>query len=294
MQWITKHTPGIIPTLLFCSDLPGVEAVAHTRVIITNSSQTFVWDGYGFKLHIPQDSLPAGVDQCQLDIMASVAGHYQFPDNLQLVSGVFWVRHPPGLFQQQLTVEIQHCAAKTTSSTKLSFVKARSQGSLPYTFKQLEGCGSFTDQRPYGSLKLSQFCGLAVMGKDVKREYTGCLYYFGSKMHSKDIHFVVNWNDEIHRTVRVWLLYSQHYNSCVYAAQRVSEEYSSKKAILGVDHIVEFEEDKITLDISMDGAEVSEGWTIMPLYHPTVGKCYNYIVNMFTTYYSYRPSPRYL
>ncbi|XP_064392749.1 ankyrin-2-like isoform X2 [Halichondria panicea] len=235
-------------------DLPGVEAVAHTHVIVTNSSQTFVWDGHGFKLHIPQDSLPAGVDQCQLDIMASVAGEYQFPDNLQLVSGVYWLRpHPPGSFQQLLTVEIQHCA-KMTGSTKLSFVRALcSQESLPYTFKQLKRRGSFADQTSYGSLELSHFSGLAVTGEDVDREYTASLYYLGSELHSREIHFVVSWNDEIHRT-------------------RVSEEYSSKEAILGVDHIVEFEEDRITLDIPMTGAEVSGGWRITPMFHPTVTK----------------------
>ncbi len=59
----------------------------------------------------------------------------------------------------------------------------------------------------------------------------------------------------------------------MYAAQRVSEEYSSKEAILGVNHFVEFEEDRITLDIPKDGAEVSGGWKITPMFHPTVFKC---------------------
>ncbi len=57
------------------------------------------------------------------------------------------------------------------------------------------------------------------------------------------------------------------------AVQRVSEEYSSKKAILGVDQIVEFEEDRITLDIPRDGAAVMEGWKITPMiFPPMVGK----------------------
>ncbi len=33
--------------------------------------------------------------------------------------------------------------------------------------------------------------------------------------------------------------------------QRVIEEYSSKRAVLGVNQFVEFEEDRITLDIPM-------------------------------------------
>ncbi len=187
-----------------CSDLPSVEVLASTCVIVTNSPQTFHWVGYGFKLTIPQGSLPAGVDQCQLDIKASVAGQYQFPDNFQLVSGVFWMRpRPLCRFQQQLRVQIQHCA-KMTSSTKLSFVRAHcSQKSLPYSFKQLEGRGSFTEHSSYGSLELSQFSGLGVAGEDVERVYTDSLYYLGSELHSREIHFVVNWDNEIHKTVQM-------------------------------------------------------------------------------------------
>ncbi len=54
--------------------------------------------------------------------------------------------------------------------------------------------------------------------------------------------------------------------------QLVSEEYSSKRAVLGVNHFVEFEEDSLTLDIPMAGAKVSGGWKITPMFHPTVGK----------------------
>ncbi|XP_064401224.1 uncharacterized protein LOC135347256 isoform X2 [Halichondria panicea] len=235
-------------------NLPGVEVVASTCVIVTNSPQTFHWDGYGFKLTIPQGSLPAGVDQCRLDIKASVAGQYLFPNNLQLVSGVFWIRPlPSGRFQQQLTVEIQHCA-KMTSSTKLSFVRAHcSQESLPYTFKHLEGCGSFTEHSSYGSLELSQFSGLAVTGENVERVYTASLYYLGSELYSREIHFVVNWDNDIHNTF-------------------VSEKYSTKEAILGVNHFVEFEGDRITLDIPIDGTKVKGGWKITPMFHPTVIK----------------------
>ncbi len=172
-------------------------------MIVTNSPQTFHWVGYGLKLSIPQGSLPAGVDQCRLDIKASVAGQYQFPDNLQLVSGVFWVRPVPLCrLQHQLTVEIHHCA-KMTNSTKLSFVRARcSQESLPYTFKQLEGRGSFSEHSSYGSLELNQFSGLAVTGKDgEEREYIASLYYQQCDPRTLEIHFVITWDVEAHITV---------------------------------------------------------------------------------------------
>ena len=237
-------------------------------MIVTNSPQTFHWDGYGFKLTIPQGSLPAGVDQCRLDIKASVAGQYLFPNNLQLVSGVFWIRPlPSGRFQQQLTVEIQHCA-KMTSSTKLSFVRAHcSQESLPYTFKHLEGCGSFTEHSSYGSLELSQFSGLAVTGENVERVYTASLYYLGSELYSREIHFVVNWDNDIHNTVSDTIIIQQF----IVSLQFVSEKYSTKEAILGVNHFVEFEGDRITLDIPIDGTKVKGGWKITPMFHPTVG-----------------------
>ena len=130
-------------------DLPGVEVVGRTSVVVTNSGQSFYWSGCGFKLHSPPGFLPSGMDRCVLHIYASL--QYQLPDNVVLVSAVFWVRcDPPCRFKRILTVEIQHCA-KMTSSTKLTFVRAVcSQESLPYTFKKLEDRGSFSEQSSYG------------------------------------------------------------------------------------------------------------------------------------------------
>ncbi len=202
IQWVRY----LIFIVLYCylhSDLPGVEVVASTCVIVTNSPQTFHWVGYGFKLTIPQGSLPAGVDQCRLDIKASVAGQYQFPDNLQLVSGVFWVRsRPSSRFQRQLRVEIQHCT-RMTSSTKLSFARAHcSQENLPYTFKQLEGRGSFTEHSSYGLLGVNHFSSLAIAAEgDVDRQYVASLYYLKADPRTVEIYFTINVDDEIHIAV---------------------------------------------------------------------------------------------
>ena len=177
--------------------------MASTSVIVTNSPQTFHWNGYGFKLTIPKGSLPAGVDQCRLDVKASVAGQYQFPDNLQLVSGVFWLRPLPLCrFQHQLTVEIQHCA-KMTSSTKLSFVRAHcSQESLPYTFKQLEGRGSFTKHSSYGCLSVNHFSSFAIAAEgDVDLLYVASLYYLKADPRTVEIHFTINVDDGAHKAV---------------------------------------------------------------------------------------------
>ena len=190
-------------------DLPGVEVVGHTSVVVTNSGQSFYWSGYGFKLHSPPGSLPSGVDQCVLHIYASLAGQYQLPDNVVLVSAVFWVRcDPPCRFKQKLKIELQHCA-KMTSSTKLTFVRAVcSQESLPYTFKKLEH-GSFSEQSSYGLVELDHFSGLGTAGpgEDVERLYTASLYYLGLEAHCREIHFVVNCDTEVHQTVsELWVL----------------------------------------------------------------------------------------
>ena len=173
-------------------------------MIVTNSAQSFYWSGYGFKLNIPPGSLPADVNQCELYITASLAGQYKLPDKQELVSGVFWVQPvPPCRFHPQLTVEIQH-SAKITSYTNLTFVRAVcSQESLPYTFKKLEGRGSFSAQSSYGSLELDHFSGVGVVGEDVERLYTASIYYLGSELYSREIHFVVNCDTEIHQTVSV-------------------------------------------------------------------------------------------
>ncbi|XP_064392422.1 uncharacterized protein LOC135340061 isoform X3 [Halichondria panicea] len=88
---------------------------------------------------------------------------------------------------------------------------------------------------------------------DLERKYTSFLYYLRSELHKSEIHFVVCLNHEIYVT-------------------HVREEYSSKEAILGVSHLVEFEEDRITLDIPMAGVEVSGELKITPVFYPTVIK----------------------
>ena len=170
--------------------------------MVTNSEQSFHWTGYGFKLHIPQSSLPAGVDRCLLHISASIAGQYQFPDNMELVSAVYWVRCDPLCrFKQPLTAEFQHCA-KMTSSTKLTFVRALcSQKSLPYTFRKVETLGSFTDQSSYVSLQLDHFSGIAVAGENVHLLYIAGLYYRDKNPRNMEINFVITRDDEPHITV---------------------------------------------------------------------------------------------
>ena len=50
----------------------------------------------------------------------------------------------------------------------------------------------------------------------------------------------------------------------------IKNNYVSKSAIEGPDQEVEFEMDRITLDVPVRGITVEEGWAIKPLVHPTV------------------------
>ena len=159
--------------------------------MVTNSEQSFNWSGYGFKLDIPPDSLPSGVDRCLLHITASIAGQYQFPDNKELVSAIYWVRCDlPCLFQQKLTIAVQHCTV-VEGSTNLTFVRASSHKKefVYYSFETIEDCGSFTSHSSYGSLQLDHFCGVGVVGDSpVGKKYCSSIYYLGVELYNRQIH----------------------------------------------------------------------------------------------------------
>lgn len=192
-------------------DLRGVEVCGKTTVEVTNNPQDFYWTGYGFKLQIKGDSLPEGVEKCTIDIYASLAGDYEFPDNSHPVSPVFWLRCEPTCgFTHPITTKIQHCA-KPQNCSKLQFVKALcSQKELPYAFKRLALNGRFVDGRScemddcsYGIIELSSFSGVAVTQEGVgeDREYVAKSYYYTPKAYNYNIHVVVTWDDEAHLTV---------------------------------------------------------------------------------------------
>ena len=189
-------------TYLMHVGIHGVEVCSQTTIVITNDPQTLFWRAYGLRLHIPGGSLPAGVEQCTIKIMVSLAGQYKFPQNSHLISAVYWLRCEPSCtFAKPISLEIQHCASQE-NITKLSFVKAFcSQKSLPYTFNQLPG-GSFTSSSTYGVIKLNSFSGVTVVQQDSHdREYIAKLFYSHPSVYLYMINLVVIWNIEAHLTV---------------------------------------------------------------------------------------------
>ena len=186
-------------------NLRGVEMCREMTVTVYSSHyQQITWEGFGLKLHIQEGSLPAGMKQCILQIKASLAGQYEFPENSHLVSAIFWLRcETVHKFTKPITVEIQHCA-KSENLSKLSFVKAVcSQKQLPYTFKQLP-VDNFTSHSSYGVIELNSFSGVGIAQEGSEdREYCSRLFYMPltRKVPNQEIHFVISWNLEAHLIV---------------------------------------------------------------------------------------------
>lgn len=173
----------------------------ETQLSITNAASMFNWCDYGLNLHIQENSLPVGTNQITLNIVASIAGCYEFPENCHLVSAVYWFRCEPLCnFEKQVTVEIQHCA-KSENVSKLSIVRAVSnQEKLPYTFQHLEG-GQFMNHSSYGILKLSRLSGISVVQKYSEEKYYASLLYLSQESINRKIHFIVTLNTEVHLSV---------------------------------------------------------------------------------------------
>ena len=178
-----------------------MDVIAETSVRVTNQAETFNWAGYGLKLHIPQGSLPAGLEECRLLLKVGLSGRFKFPQNTSLVSAVYWLdSESRERFSKHLTLEIQHCV-KLTDTSKLSFVRARCvQKHLPYEFKDVEG-GVFSSDSDYGSVELDQFSEVGIVCNEPVYAYCARLYYLKKGTNQRDIHFVITWDMEAHTTV---------------------------------------------------------------------------------------------
>ena len=185
--------------------LRGVEVCGEMTVVVYSShDQQITWPGYGLRLNIPKGCLPAGMEQCTINIKASLAGQYEFPENSHLVSAVFWLHcEDVHKFTRLITVDIQHCAKSENVANPLHFIRAVcSQKQLPYTFKLLPG-GSFATHSSYGVIELNSFSGVGITQEGSEdREYCLRLFYRGQPNLCK-IDFVVTWNIEAYRTVRL-------------------------------------------------------------------------------------------
>ena len=168
--------------------------VAQRDFVITNEAQTYSWEDYGFRLHVPEGSLEAGLSETTVNVRVSLSGHFQLPTNSELVSAVYWV-FSPHKFSQPLTVDIEHCAAPSQCSN-LSFIRTKcTQKKLPYQFKELEG-GVFSQNSTYGSISVNHFSGLSIKRRkrsrsdEVSDEYCAQLFKSKSKETPMDCRLI--------------------------------------------------------------------------------------------------------
>lgn len=193
---VTTHIQctHIVVPFTFSGFLRGLDVIGETSFIVfANRAQSFHWVGYGLKLHIPQDVLPANVEECRLLIKVGLSGKFTLPPDLSLMSAIYWLDTEPRCkFSKPITLEVQHCASPTQSS-QLSFVHAKcSQKELPYSLKILEG-GVFLSHTSYGSIELSPFSFAAVAGNG-EPQYCAGLYYTGNDLTTREAHFVITKN----------------------------------------------------------------------------------------------------
>ena len=95
---------------LTTANIKGTEVIAQQTFTLTQEAVDLEFEGYGFKLHVPEHSLPPEVSETQLNVQISLSGQFQLPTNCELISAVYWVSSPHK-FIKPITVEIQHCAA---------------------------------------------------------------------------------------------------------------------------------------------------------------------------------------
>ena len=168
---------------------------------VTNSPRVFNWaKEYGLKLTIPQQSLPDNIKSCTITVRVSLSGQYEFPEDAELVSPVFWLSCEPQCnFTSPLSLEIKHCALPE-NSCRLRMARAvSSQINLPYSFKAIRGI--FSEPSPnLGLIELDSLSGVGVgvVQKGSKeRRYWSDEFYM-DHLEGKNIHFTVTWHDNAH------------------------------------------------------------------------------------------------
>ena len=188
---------------MLLDSIHGVEVIGETDLVISTKECFFEWEGHGLRLSISEDSLPTDMDECRINIKASLSGPFLLPEDSDLLSPVFWIS-ALCKFKKPVTLELQHCASREEASfADLNFISTKcSQKTLPYTFKQLVG-GRFSTDSSYGSIQLSHFSGITVTGrKRTLRSYCAQIYYTIKKEASDwTVYFIITKDLDVLKTV---------------------------------------------------------------------------------------------
>ena len=139
----------------FVDHLNGVH-VAQQRLFLLQGdlSMSFSWEDYGFVLNFKQHSL-SSTSMCDIVVSALIGGHFQFPEDTELVSAVYAMSFSKDI-SQPVRIDIQHCVSlkNEQQSQQLVFAIAPLDGGLPFHFEIIKG-GNFPLDSQYGSLNES-------------------------------------------------------------------------------------------------------------------------------------------
>ena len=201
----THHTKlcklcTLFPILDF---IRGVEVIGETHFVVPNKGGSFEWKGFGLRLYIPKNSIPASMAEYTINIKASLSGEFQFPEGSDLFSPVFWIS-VPCQFLKPVTLEIQHCTLREDESfiSDLKFVSARcSQKFLPYTFRPVDD-GVFTSHSSYASIELTHFSGVGITGKKgTPQSHCAHIYYSNKGLLNWRFYFIITRDLDVQITV---------------------------------------------------------------------------------------------
>ena len=243
-------------------------------VLVTNEEQYIVWDGYGLRLHIPHNSLPDDLNQCNLQVQVAQAGKFELPEDGVLVSAVY--SFTPDLGDKELrhsvTLEMQHCA-NTSALKDLRVV--RSIIGMPCKFEIIPG-GDFTRSDGYGVINLHSFSRYSIL-KRIRSffsssndlDYCAKIYYTNILRHQFDFEFIIIRDLDTLAKVCDVNVYSAHMNislhniiiSLLYAIEEKLRHRVSTFEY-GPSSIVEFERNEITLNIPTN---TCDGWSMKRL-----------------------------
>lgn len=142
---------------------------------VTRSRGLYVWKGYGLKLTILSDSISEA--ECPVYAKIVTSGHYELPNPDYILVSSLYCLYCPKKFLKEVDIEIKHCYA---SKETLSFVFAKCNQELPYSFQLRKGC--FSVNTGLISLQLS-CCLLGIVSlpqpqhqlRYIVKEYVRCI-----------------------------------------------------------------------------------------------------------------------
>ena len=70
--------------------------------VIPGKPLDYFWEDHGLRLHIPADALDASTPTLTMKIQASLSGQFKLPDDMELVSGVYWISFPSEELKQPI------------------------------------------------------------------------------------------------------------------------------------------------------------------------------------------------